>query len=434
MEVYVVQQGDNIDSIAANYNIAAEKIILDNGLVYPYDLVVGQAIIVVPPKISYVVQDGDTLQGIANYHKVPLMQLLRNNPELTDREYIYPGETLVISYSTSRSITTNGFAYPFIKKDTLHKTLPNLTYLSIFNYTVTKKGVINAYYEEDELIKECKAYQVVPLIVLTTLTPLGVPDVETAYNILLNKQYQERIIENLILIMKRKGYLGVNFIMNYLNRNNQLLYQIFTRKLADRLKKENFLLFISINCKVENSDDAGEFMYVDYLHFSEYVNGMEFLGFVWGTNSGPPGPVSNLNYLSTLVKYAASEVPPDKIIVGKPILGYDWKLPYVPGQSYANSLTINSVLDLVNQSDITIRFDENSKTPYFYYHEQNVTEQHVIWFIDARSIELLIDLILRNELNGSGVWSIMIYNKPLWTIMNANFDIIKLLSLGKISI
>ena len=46
------------------------------------------------------------------------MELLRNNPYLADREYIYPGELMVIKYQDSKvgRITTNGYAYPFRKK------------------------------------------------------------------------------------------------------------------------------------------------------------------------------------------------------------------------------------------------------------------------------------------------------------------------------
>lgn len=121
MEIYVVQQGDTIYSIADKYGVTVDKLAQANGLVAPYNLVIGQAIVIAFPKQSYTVQQGDTLQSIADAYDVSMMQLLRNNPFLFDREYIYPGETLVISYNTNGSMTTNGFAYPYIKQDTLLK-------------------------------------------------------------------------------------------------------------------------------------------------------------------------------------------------------------------------------------------------------------------------------------------------------------------------
>ena len=44
MDIYVVKQGDSVDSIAKSYNISAETILWDNQIEYPYRLAVGQAL------------------------------------------------------------------------------------------------------------------------------------------------------------------------------------------------------------------------------------------------------------------------------------------------------------------------------------------------------------------------------------------------------
>ena len=42
MDIYVVQQGDTIFSIAERYGVTATKLSQDNGLDKPFDLVTGQ--------------------------------------------------------------------------------------------------------------------------------------------------------------------------------------------------------------------------------------------------------------------------------------------------------------------------------------------------------------------------------------------------------
>ena len=121
------------------------------------------------PKQTYTVQKGDTLNNIADTFEVTIMQLLRNNPFLSDRESVYPGETIVISYDTNGSITTNGFAYPYIKKETLVKVLPCLTYLSVFNYTATEKGEIKTYDDDSEIIQTAKEFGTIPLLMITNI-------------------------------------------------------------------------------------------------------------------------------------------------------------------------------------------------------------------------------------------------------------------------
>ena len=46
MDIYVVQPGDTIDGIAGKYGINVQTIITDNQIVYPYALAVGQALFI----------------------------------------------------------------------------------------------------------------------------------------------------------------------------------------------------------------------------------------------------------------------------------------------------------------------------------------------------------------------------------------------------
>ncbi len=152
MIIHVVQQGDTIESIAERYGVSVTRLIIDNGLEEPDHLVIGQSIIVAFPELTYTVQEGDSLADIADSHNIPVMELFRNNPYLAEREYIYPGETLVSSYDKIGKVTTHGNTVPYIDRTTLRKTLPFLTYLSILNYTATDQGEIITYYDETEII------------------------------------------------------------------------------------------------------------------------------------------------------------------------------------------------------------------------------------------------------------------------------------------
>jgi len=171
--IHVVQPSENIYSIAEMYGVSVLKLIQDNELENFNDLVPGQTIVIVYPKLTYTVQEGDTLLGIATANDITVMQLLRNNPYLENRNYINPGEIIVISYDTNGKLTTNGFAYPFINKETLRKTLPYLTYLTVFNYSATSDGGIISYYDDTESIRLAKEYGAIPLMMMTTLTAQG---------------------------------------------------------------------------------------------------------------------------------------------------------------------------------------------------------------------------------------------------------------------
>ena len=129
MEIYIVKNGDTIESIADNFGLPVEKIVLDNELTDPSRLVPGEMIVIVYPSQTHTVLEGESLGSIAALYGISISELLRNNPILSDMEFIYPGQELTISYNRTQSIETFGYANPFINRQLLTKTLPYLTYL-----------------------------------------------------------------------------------------------------------------------------------------------------------------------------------------------------------------------------------------------------------------------------------------------------------------
>lgn len=363
MDIHVVQPGETVISIAELYGVSVEKIMQDNELVNPYELVPGQTIVIVYPSQTHTVQEGDTLESIAVAYGVTVMQLLRNNPFLAERELIYPGETIVISFPTHGMVSTNGFCYPFINETLLRKTLPNLTYLSVFNYRSMKEGGISSYYDDTKVIRLAKEYGTIPLIMLTTLSAHGEPDLEVTYEILLNEDYQNKQLDNLLDIMNEKGYSGVNFIFYFINSTNQELYNNFITKASDRLVREGYLVFVTINPNIQNVNDEITFEQVDYSVINSVVNGVIFLEFVWGTNSSPPAPVSSIEKITVFIDYAIQSVAHEKFNIGEPTLAYDWPLPFIPGRTVANSLTIDAAISLANDVQAHIQFNEVSSPP-----------------------------------------------------------------------
>ncbi len=428
MEIYIVQEGDTLYTIAESFGVAVDRLAQDNGINYPYTLLIGQALIIAFPREVHIVQIGDTLQSIAEQYQVPVMQILRNNSFLSERNVLYPGETLVISYYTSGNIYTNGYVYAFIKKDALIKILPNLTFLSVLNYRSSERGEIIQFRDDEEIIKTALEYGVSPLLMISTLSAMGEPNIEVAYSILMSEEYQNRSIENILEILKRKGYHGINMVFNYLNISSQPLYINFVRKISQRIKLEGMLFYITINIKIEKANGDYRIEQVDYSTISSYVDGLILLKFVWGANEDPPAPVSNINYVRKMIEYLIQSVPPEKIMIGNPILGYDWKLPYIPERTVATSMTINSVYELAYETNAVIQYDEESLTPYFYYNQLiGIPVEHIVWFIDVRSINAINELVKEYNLGGSGIWNIMFYYPQLWTSINSQFDIIKLI-------
>ena len=94
MDIYVVKQGDSLDVISAAYGTTPEELSYINQIPFPYQLAVGQALLV----------------------------------------------PAAVTRNTGRSAVANGYAYPFISPWVLRQTLPYLSALLVFSYGFTVEG------------------------------------------------------------------------------------------------------------------------------------------------------------------------------------------------------------------------------------------------------------------------------------------------------
>ena len=169
LEIYVVRSGDTVYQIARRYSTSMDSIISDNQLQNPNVLPVGQALIIPGGETRYTVSRGDTLYSIARRYGVSLQRLLAANPQITDPNRIYPGQTVVIPAGGQalRQIAVNGYITD-AGDDTLNATLPYLTFLSPFSYRSDLSGNLTPTFRLNPALSD--GQRTVNLLTLTNLS------------------------------------------------------------------------------------------------------------------------------------------------------------------------------------------------------------------------------------------------------------------------
>ena len=428
MVIHVVQPGETIYSISEYYKIPVDRLILENGITNPDNLAIGQTIVIVHPETVYTVQPGDTLNSIAEQHGVSPLELLRNNPYLSDRDFLYTGETIVISYQTNkvRTISTGGYTFPYIDKSVLIKTLPFLTYLTIFNYRATSEGEIITRSDDTELIQLAKEYGAAPMLFVSTITEEGLTSHEVNYEILNNPSVQDRLIDNALQILKRKGYYGINIYVEDITYDNINNIAEYLKKAWDIFHSEGYRIVITVTPITNIDTPYASFEKLDYSKFSEYVDGIIFASYDWARIYNYPNSIFPVNVLRELLDYVAGIIPNDKIILGITTQGYDWTLPYVPGATGAVVMSNNRAVQIAADNDLVIQFNEAAQSPYFYYEDCDGT-LHVIWFKDARSFDARAELVEKYNLQGLSIWTIMRFDAQMWFVFNIQYYIEKIM-------
>lgn len=427
LDIYIVQQGDTVWSISQKFGISQQRIIADNGLVYPDRLVVGQALLILFPDQVYTIKAGDTLSTIAEKYNTTVISLIQNNPELIPDPALNIGQTLTINFKNIKegSIVTNGYAYPFINFRVLMRTLPYLTKLTIFGYGFTENGVL-INIDDEPLIRMAYQFNVAPIMLLSSLTEEGTFSGARASYIFNNINAQNALIKKIINTMKYKGYLGIDIDFEYINPEDAQAYLDFLTNITEQMRNEGFSVNVDLAPKISSMQRGLLYEAHNYPKIGEIADTVFLMTYEWGYTYGPPMAVAPINQVRRVIEYAVKEIPTDKIIMGIPNYGYNWLLPYEQGISQAISIGNDFAVTVAFNNNADIQFDDTAQTPFFNYWDRQRRE-HVVWFEDVRSIKAKLDLLKENNLLGAGYWNIMRSFIPNWALTNAMFDIKKII-------
>ena len=422
MDIHVVAPGDSLYSIAQQYNVSLSRLLEDNQLPNPAQLVVGQTIVVQYPKSTYVVRSGDTLASISSTAGLSVNQLLRNNPVLRGESSIFPGQELVLEFEQEKEgiLSVNGYAYPYIDKGLLQRTLPYLTNLTPFTYGFTENGELVPL-DDQSLLDAAKQMGVAPLLHLSTLTPEGNFSNELAHIVLNDMQVQDTLIENLIPLLTEKGYQGLDVDFEFVFAQDAQPYAAFIARLRELLSPLGLPVIVALAPKTFAAQPGLLYEGHNYALLSQAADQVLLMTYEWGYTYGPPLAVAPIRNVRQVVEYALTEMPPDKIWLGIPNYGYDWILPYQQGRR-ATSISNQYAVVLAARYGAAIRYDEQAQSPWFRYVDESGRE-HEVWFEDARSIRAKLALIPEYGLYGAGYWNLMRPFPQNWLVLNSLYDI-----------
>lgn len=379
MDIYVVKAGDTVSTIADQYHMEVQQIILDNQLIEPYELAVGQAL------------------------------------------FIGTGER-----DPSMTISVSGYAYPFIRPWILNQTLPYLSELPIFSYGFTPEGeLIPPLLDESWMIRLALGYGTRPVLTLTPLGADGQFNNVLISDVVNNPLAREHLIRNLVTLMEEKGYEGINVDFEFILAKDRDAFTEFIEELTSTMRVNGYRTSVALAPKTSAGQKGILYEGKDYGAIGEIADSVLLMTYEWGYTYGPPMAVAPLDQVRKVVEYAVTEIPADKIDLGIPNYGYDWPLPFRRGISRAKTIGNVEAVRIAVQRGAEIFFDETAQSPYFRYLDPAADTEHEVWFEDVRSLQAKFDLIREFGLRGCGYWQIMQWFRANWLLLYENFYIRK---------
>lgn len=427
MIIHVVKPEDTLYKIGHEYGVSSFKLALDNGIDYTGTLTIGQTIVVLVPSVIHTVKRDETIYTIAKQYGVSVITLYQNNPQLRGKPAIISGEQLIISHDQDKlgALEVNGYAEPSISENLLRETLPYLTYVTPFTYGITAQGNL-VILNDKQIIATAKEYDTAALMHLSTLTEQGNFDSSRASLVLNDLTLQNKLVDQIIDTIQKKGYFGLDVDFEFINKQDGEEYAAFINNLRKRLNPLGYEVITALAPKISAMQRGLLFEGHLYKEIGLASNAVFLMTYEWGYTYGPPMAVSPLPNVKAVLEYAVTEMPREKIFLGIANYGYDWTLPFEKGDK-ARSISNEEALNLALQYGAEIQYDETAQAPFFQYYDKKGRE-HLVWFEDARSIKAKLALIPKYGLRGAGYWNIMRPFRQGWTVLNALYNIKRVIS------
>ena len=358
--IYVVQPGDSVDYIAELNDISVQELIYDNQILYPYRLSAGQALYI-------------------------------REPEAGDRRVVY----------------INGYAYPFIDADVLDESLAYLSALSVFSYGFTTQGeLIYPNVDDEWMINEALEAGVKPVLTLTPLDVNGRFSNILIHDVLINEDAVNALIDNLLTTVVEREFAGVDVDFEYILAEDRDRFTTFVARLTETLNQYGYEVSVALAPKTSSDQPGLLYEGKDYGGLGAAADHVLLMTYEWGYTYGPPMAVAPPDAVRRVIEYGLTEIPPEKILMGIPNYGYDWKLPFIKGESKAEKITNDEAVARAAGYGAEIMFDEQAMSPYYRYTDEDNAE-HEVWFEDRRSMEAKFSLIDEYNLAGISWWNIM---------------------------
>lgn len=285
----------------------------------------------------------------------------------------------------------------------------HLDYIATFSYVIDNNGDLVGETPKDAL-SLAREKKVKPLLLVHNM--LDEIDSAGASAVLSNPSLREKLVKNIINVVERDGYSGINVDLEGVYPLDRQNYNRFLHELGDALRPAGKVLTVSIPAKTQDDPRNAWSGAYDYASIGEAADFVMLMTYDEHWYGGDPGPVASLPWVLSVLDYATSQIPREKLILGIAAYGYDWS----PNGSRA--ITWNEVGGLAEKYG-PARWHDDYCVPFLVYHTGGV--RHEVWFENTYSLRFKLDLVNSYGLAGIALWRMGFEDADFWNLVVSKF-------------
>ncbi|MDI3534454.1 MAG: spore germination protein [Thermosediminibacterales bacterium] len=320
-----------------------------------------------------------------------------------------------IIYDASVKRKVMGFAAEDYNGDnrsyySLLKNSKTLDSVATFSYGLTYSGDLTGT-TPYKTIKTAWEKGVKPLVLIHNFNNNQF-DKFTAEAVLKSYAKRKRLINNILWIIERDGYAGVNIDIEGISFKNKWNYISFLWELRSALRLKGLELSVSVPAKTWDDPYNGWSGGYDYKQIGQVADFVVIMAYDEHWSGGNPGPTASIQWVKSVINYAVSRIPREKILLGIGAYGYDWS-----HYKTTNMVPLNQINDLIRINNGWLAWHDYFQQPYYIYWKNG--KKHQVWFENEHSVKLKLQLVESYNLGGIAIWRLGFETTAYWqTIKN----------------
>ncbi|HEX3646799.1 MAG TPA: glycosyl hydrolase family 18 protein [Pseudonocardiaceae bacterium] len=217
-------------------------------------------------------------------------------------------------------------------------------------------------------------------------------------------------------LVDRDDYAGIDIDYEDLHAGDRQAFTDFLTKLSGVLHAHGKLLSVALFAKASDAGYDQRNVAQDYAAIGRVADQVRLMGYDYHWASSPAGPIAPVTWINSVLTYARTQMPPDKIILGIPMYGYDWV------GDRGTSVTWQQAVQLAQRHHVPISYDRASQSPWFRYTDATGTV-HEVWFENAASVTAKLAAARGIGAGGVYLWLFGPEDTGMWPALRQGFPL-----------
>jgi spore germination protein len=226
----------------------------------------------------------------------------------------------------------------------------------------------------------------------------GAWDYPAVSHVLHNPAVMRQQVDAIVALAQREKYAGIDIDYEELHAGDGHAFTQFATDLAAALHARGKVLSVAVFPQTAAPGPGQPNASQNYAALGRIANQVRIMAYNFHWADSAPGATAPISWVRAVTRYATSQMPASKVVLGVPLFGYDWS----GGSAPATTVSWLQALRLSRQYHVSASYSKTAQAPYFSYVRRR--REHTVWFENAASSMAMFQVAKGSGAAGVYLW------------------------------